>query len=558
MTARNRRRPTGRVVAQQVTEQQVPASEVASIIREFEESISELEARLQEPGWVRFTALGEQEFTREGLGRIAAVCRLMTIKNPLIRRGLSLRSSYVWGQGVSISCPAQGRNGDQDVNKVVQDFLDDPSNLRTFTSAAARKTLEQAAYTDGTVHLALFTNPVSGRVQVRVLPFEEITDVVCNPDDQSEPWFYRREWTRFGNDGTQTRVVEFYPALGYSPTRSGRFPGVFRDKDGFSGKVIQNAPVVQVKVNAPLHWKFGIPDCYAAVDWAAAYKEFLADWAKLTKSLAKIAWQLTSPGNRKPASRTRVAQQLEIDSTTGEAQRPGGMALTSGNAKLEAVSKSGATINADSGRPLAAMVSSALDVPVTMLLGDPGITGARAVAESLDAPTELMAQERRSMWTDVLDTVLSYVIDQAILTPQGELEGREVAAPWGKRVELSDDTDRAVTITWPDLDDVPMETIIKGIVEADSTGRVPAELVAELLMKALGINNVDEWLEKIKNGEVAMTDDDSQGQAAADDQRRGRDPNSRLQPEPETPDDEPDDEDETTDAGDGGNPRARR
>lgn len=551
MTARNRRRPAPRAVVQQVTEQTVAASEVASIIHEYEESITELESRLQEPGWVRFTALGETEFTRAGMSRIAAVCRLMTIKNPLIRRGLSLRSSYVWGQGVGISCPAQGKDGDQDVNQVVQDFLDDPSNKRTFTSGTARKALEQAVYTDGTVHLALFTNPINGRVQIRVLPFEEITDVVTNPDDQSEPWFYRREWTRFGNDGTSERHVEFYPALGYSPTRSGRFPSVFRDKDGMSGKVIPNAPVVQVRVNAPVNWKFGVPDSYAAIDWAAAYKDFLADWAKLTKSLAKIAWQLTSPGNRKPSARARVADQLRIDSTTGEEQRAGGMALTSGNAKLEAVSKSGATINAESGRPLAMMVSSALDVPVTMLLGDPGLTGARAVAESLDAPTELMAQERRSVWTDVLTAILDYVIDQAVLTPRGGLKGREVPAPWGKRVELDADTDRTITITWPDLDDVPMETIIKGIVEADSTMRVPAELITGLLMKALGITNVDEWLEKIKNGEVAMGGEPNQQNPNT---VPPTDTNAQLQAPPadEPPPDAP------ADAGNDGNTQPRQ
>jgi hypothetical protein len=53
------------------------------------------------------------------------------------------------------------------------------------------------------------------------------------------------------------------------------------------------------------------------------------------------------------------------------------------------VSKSGAQIDANSSQPFATRAAAALEVPVTMLLGDPGITGARATAETLDQPTEL-------------------------------------------------------------------------------------------------------------------------------------------------------------------------
>ncbi len=61
------------------------------------ESIADLEQRMFEPGWRRLTASAEQEFTLEGLRQITAVCRVMTLKNPMIRRGFALRAAYVWG-----------------------------------------------------------------------------------------------------------------------------------------------------------------------------------------------------------------------------------------------------------------------------------------------------------------------------------------------------------------------------------------------------------------------------------------------------------------------------
>jgi hypothetical protein len=72
---------------------------------------------------------------------------------------------------------------------------------------------------------------------------------------------------------------------------------------------------------------------------------------------------------------------------------------------LEAIPKSGATIDSESGKPLAAMVAAALGMSVTMLLADPGTTGARAVAETLDKPTILEMGMRRRLWAGVIKTV---------------------------------------------------------------------------------------------------------------------------------------------------------
>jgi hypothetical protein len=65
------------------------------------------------------------------------------------------------------------------------------------------------------------------------------------------------------------------------------------------------------------------------------------------------------------------------------------------------------------------MVASALEVPVTMLLGDPGVTGARATAATLDQPTELAMNLRRALWSEFMTDVLNHVIDWAIRAPKG-------------------------------------------------------------------------------------------------------------------------------------------
>ena len=50
---------------------------------------------------------------------------------------------------------------------------------------------------------------------------DEMIDVIANPDDKDDPWYYLRRWTTTEITAlgvTQQRVrEEFYPALGYRP-----------------------------------------------------------------------------------------------------------------------------------------------------------------------------------------------------------------------------------------------------------------------------------------------------------------------------------------------------
>ena len=199
--------------------------------------------------------------------------------------------------------------------------------------------------------------------------------------------------------------------------------------------------------------------------------------------------------------------------------------------QLEAVPKSGATIDSESGRPLAAMIAAALDLPVTMLLGDPGVTGSRATAQTLDQPTELAMQMRRELWTGVRRTIFDYVIDQAVKAPMGALTGTVTVGEDGREVvELDGDTDRTIDITWPDLDDVNPAQVIEAISLADQSTYLPPLVMARLYLDALGVKNADEIIEQ-------LTGDDGEflppkgaqvlgavGQAALDAYQRGEDP----------------------------------
>jgi hypothetical protein len=284
---------------------------------------------------------------------------------------------------------------------------------------------------------------------------------------------------------TRDRIqTVYYPALGYEPQLK------TKTIDGYD--VLWDAPVRMVSVNRPSGSSRGVPDAFAGVAWARHYKEFLEQWATLMRALARYAWQTKTRGDRAKQVAAKVAAAPATDYRGGNPAGVGATAVTDPNTTLEAIPKTGATIDADSGRPLAAMVASALEVPVTMLLGDPGVTGARATAATLDQPTELAMNLRRALWSEFMTDVLNHVIDWAIRAPKGSLKGTQQRD--GNRIvaELPDNDDRTIDISWPEFESLPVDVLVKAIAEASVW--LPPLTVARLVGTALKIENLDEVL----------------------------------------------------------------
>lgn len=478
-------------------------------------------------GWVGLDSMGA--LSREQINRAVDVAKVMAIVDPLIRRGVNLRVAYTWGTGVSISAGTgedfEGGAG-QDVNAVVQEFLGDPANDSTFSTAQAHERLERGLATTGEKFLALPTTPQTGRVIVRHIPADEIVDIFTHAEDREEPWFYKRTYvarvTETVEGALRTKEetrTELYPALGFRPSSKPR------ELDGH--RVIWDTPVLHVAANRPEDDLRGTPDVLAALPWARGYKGFLEDWARLTKALSRFAFQATSK-TRAGGARARAAI------ATGAADGPVGQTVITGEGqKLEAIGKTGATIDSRSGFPLAAQVAAALDLPATMLTSDPGVTGARATAETLDRPLELVITMRRDLWAGAFRAVLDYVVDSAVRA--GRLQGTRRIDPYTKteQVVLAGDQRRGINIDFPDLAEVDLETIMEALKIADDIGKVPPLVIARAVLQALRTDNLDEVMEELVDDEGRWVDpymdaDVAASSAALRAFRNGADPTALL------------------------------
>ena len=156
--------------------------------------------------------------------------------------------------------------------------------------------------------------------------------------------------------------VAYYPALRYRPTTRPRFID--------EHEVMWDAPVLHVSVNRLDGWKFGIGDAYASLSWARGYKDFLADWATLVKALSQFAFRASTKGSKAQKLRERIARRPTTTAPDGNPNSVGATMVTGEDVTFEAIPKTGATIDSESGRPLAAMIAAGLDIPVTILLAD--------------------------------------------------------------------------------------------------------------------------------------------------------------------------------------------
>lgn len=501
------------------------------------EGMADLVLALEDKGWVDIASSVQRDFSPEARKALTSLCRTMAIANPLLKRGMLVRIGYIWGQGVQVRARAAGDEQAQDVNAVVQGFWD--ANAATFSGDEAHDQLERGAATEGNVFICCFTSPMTGDVRIRTALADEVVDILTNPDDRDEPWYYIREIPQKvveaayqrGQTRTRNQVARVaHPALGYRPQQ--------RPKSINGIPIRWDAPIKHVKVNPVAGWRFGVPDVYASLAWARAYKDFLVDWAQHMHSLALITWQAsggTKTKSQKIAGEIARAGQngpgvgIAPPVGTGVA---GQAAVGTSDVKLEAVSKSGATVDANSGKPLAGMAAAGLGLPVTMLLADPGVTGARAVAETLDLPTILEMGMRRLLWQAAFTEVLEYVIDQAAIAPRGPLRGTMARDEWGGlQVTLTGDVEKTLDWDWPPLVDVdPVELVNAIVASADTTlGRAIPLTLMRLLLNALGVKDVDEVLEDVTDEDGNFKDPDATaGQAAVDAFRRGDDPAEAL------------------------------
>lgn len=469
----------------------------------LQERLLELEVALERDSWIQIVGgnIQQTEFTRDGIQRIVELARLNYLKNPLIKRGVDVQTFYVFGRGVSISAK------DSEINEVVQAFLDDQHNQRELTSQQARKAKDKELRIDGNLFFMLFVRPDNGLVRISKISTDEITDIVRDPDNRNNIWYYLRQWSiteinfDTGNQTTKTQR-RYYRDFRYQNTTRQTIGGTPIDPTTL---------IYHVKVGAFSDWAFGVSEIYAALDWAKAYKSFLEDFAKIIKSLARFAWRKKVSGG----ARGVAAAKARLNSTYGQAGNnvetnpspvAGSVLVQSENdGDLDPIKTQGSTTSADEGKAIRIMAGIAMGLPDNIASGDVD-QGSRATAKSLDRPTEFQFADRQELWIGVFQTLLNFVIYNAVATPQGALRGLGTIETndYGEQVVIwPDEVDTTIQVDFPPLLEADQLAQIQALVTgATFDGKQPSvisdvKLLARQVLIILGFDDVDQLLDSM-------------------------------------------------------------
>lgn len=327
----------------------------------FSDSLAKL--RREDVGWLPLSAVegADSLITLDVIRDHSARARRLATLNPIVKRGLVVRNAYMWGDPVVY----KGMTGPS--RKVIDE------NSKACFSVQARVRDEQSFNTDGCVIYLVdkATKTVSPVPLMRLagVATDDVTgDVVAlliNPVDNGQPQWYML----WDHSGVKINATNY--------------------------KVNRRLTAVYATVNRLAAEQYGKPDLMSAMSYAQRYKEHLEIAHLMEKSLAKLAFKATSVNAKQQQA---VLARMPVPGI-------GGTASIGAGQDIQAINKAGAGIDFSAGTPLAAMVSAALDIPLSVLLTD-GSAGGRQGAETvLEDPTFKALELRRQLHIDMLNEI---------------------------------------------------------------------------------------------------------------------------------------------------------
>lgn len=340
-----------------------------------------LSIQAEDAGWAPMNSFQQHDgFVITQLHELYAKMKVASKGNPLLKRGFTLRSSYVWGRGLELIGEIPPR---------FQKKID--KNKEVLFTQSAFISNERSLFNAG--QFFLFYD--KGKDEAYPVSFSEITNFASNPNRISDVWYYQRTWRPIDpatNMPTDDVVIEWYP-VAETAERSGK-PLL---------KEIQNQPVnprvvvIDVRVNRDEDEVWGVPDVLPAYPYAWAHAEYLKDGSRLLKALSTIAWKVVS---KSKGNSTAAAIKM------GGARGAGQTANMTADTDLVAMPKAG-QVDLGDGDRIASYVAAALGVSLTALLSTAGAAGGSFGAEaSLDTPAQNDALSRQAIWENYYERVL--------------------------------------------------------------------------------------------------------------------------------------------------------
>jgi hypothetical protein len=334
-----------------------------------------------ENGWAPLNQFNSTGMALADIKTVSESARKQTASNPILKRGAMLRASYVFGRGFKMA------QGGSTLAPRFQKVIDNPVNQQVLFSESACKKNERALFTDGNFFVRYDRK---NRIFSRV-PLDEIAGWATDPDDPEIVRYYLREYqvrqpVTDPYYNTKNETIKYWYPLDYVDKPVDEINGIPVDK---------NMVIIDTKANDETGGLWGLPDALPALPWSWAYSEYLKDGSKMLKALSSIAWQVKTKSAKGGAN---ISSKLVSNKDVAQT------AVTGADIDISAMPRNN-SIDLSTGRPLAAMAATAMEVSVDALLSGTGDTGGGG-APVLDQSTLNAAYARQGNWEDFFLRVL--------------------------------------------------------------------------------------------------------------------------------------------------------
>jgi len=427
------------------------------VMQEAFSSQAALDLALEDRGWLRQALLGS-EMDLPARENVMPIARRYYRRDPLSKQAVRLWTAYAVGTGHSLT--AKGKAG-----RILEDLRHDRRN-RDFFSAQGQQKSSNRLLIDGDLFITIWDTE-SGFV-FRRFDSKEITEIITNPQDAEEPWFYKRMVP--GAAGSQDKAT-YYRDWAAPDEAVLKVEGKVR-------KVEENVVVYHV-ANDPLRlWGSSLLE--SSLDWSRENRKFMQARSAVIQAVARYIYKITNKGSSKALKDLKNRLSTTLTTGTGRESNPTPAAastwLQNQGLNLELQKQDTGARNAtDDADMLMRMFGSGVNLPLHYFAD--ARTGNLATATAMELPLLKGFEMYRQLWTDAYLDMYRYVLERNNINT--------------RRAELDLDWMPIVQKDLPKLADALQK--LKDVIP--ELGERP-ETVA-MVFAAIGINNVTEIVEAI-------------------------------------------------------------
>jgi hypothetical protein len=457
---------------------------------------ADLELALDDRGWIN-------PMSQNSIGEIDGATRKVLVKrarmywsrDPLAHQAVRIWTDYGIGDGISFNVAGKNKTakpgksktaGTNPIQQKLNKFWKARAN-RTLLSSRGMQKLSRRLLVDGEIFFAIFGEPDAEDKIIRTIDPIQITDRITDPDDDEHVLAYRRVLA------SSNKVLYF---ADWTATEEDKALAQ-EQKDPETGKTItlEEDVVVYHLPFDDFGWR-GNGLLLPALDWSREHRRFMEARVAITQALSKFAHKLTIKGGQALLDQLKKRVQSSHVETGGTQLEknpqgaPGSTWFQNAGANLEQMPRAtGAGDAKQDGDGLKLMVCAATNI-MLHYFGDPS-TGNLATATAMELPMLKSFTAYQRLWTDAIRDVFSIVLNEQ---PEDEPAVIDIDLPPILKDDLRN-LGQAITAIGALFPEIGVDEVLQA------------------MLVALGINNVEDVMDSIREKREELAADDAKRQA---------------------------------------------